>query len=126
MPRIDKPASGTSIMDSRTCSNTLSGNAPGPPEKFRLLCGFICRWVFMSHSGRHPGRCAGSQAKKKIPECLLNFPHMELFVGKQVFRIHGMHDHGVVDFEHQKLPLSGFRTIDTEIIDRKSTRLNSS
>jgi hypothetical protein len=43
-----------------------------------------------------------SQAEKKIAECCLDFLHMGLFVGKQVLRIHGVHDHGVVDFEHKE------------------------
>jgi hypothetical protein len=41
MPNSDKPISGTAMVASRICSSTDSGNAPGPPEKLRLLREFI-------------------------------------------------------------------------------------
>ncbi len=57
------------------------------------------------------------QPKKKFPECILHLLHVNLLVGEQVFRVHGMHDHGVVDLEYQQLAVSGFRAVDAEVVE---------
>src|ERR1700754_810956 len=37
MPSTDMPVSGSATIASRVCASTVSGSAPGPPEKFRAL-----------------------------------------------------------------------------------------
>lgn len=97
MPRMDRPTSGTVWIASCTCCSTESGSTPGPPEKLSAFSGL--GGGMGGGSGR--GGAGGRETVEVSLEGLLDLEHMHLLVGEEVFRVHGMDDHCVVDLEDQ-------------------------
>ena len=68
------------------------------------------------HACLASGVC-GDPLEEIVAERIARAADMCRLVRELVFRVHRMHDHGVVDLEHQQTSIAGLGTVDADVVE---------